>query len=335
MFKYFGYLLLPLLAAQDGQIRTLSKTYCHQAAWSPDGKWIACVIKGENLGSVALWDVKAGKIQRSIGLGNQELVALDFSPDSKLLATGELVMHRVRLWDVATAKLHKELTAPEASEKYCFRCVKFSRDGKVIVSGGDDRLIPVWDVNDGKHLKTLHTSDSAEDLAISPDSKTVAYSMPGTGMRMWSIENDQELAVLQTPSTGGTGGEGKRLAFSPTQYLLALATSSHEKKNGEDLFERRIEMWDFQKKSLLYCLRFPSRKSLFSQAIAFSPDGESFAGVNDEGRPAVWSVSTQKEIKDFPIEDVRQVIFSPDGKTLLVAAKGGVSLCPLKPKASK
>ena len=113
---------------------------------------------GKNIASVAddmvcrIWDAASGKQIRELR-GHEErtphnypsmLFACTYSPDGKLLATGDKVGHVV-IWDVETGK---QVTAFESPENYTWdpkqrrhsiggiRSLQFSPDGKLMAVGG-------------------------------------------------------------------------------------------------------------------------------------------------------------------------------------------------------
>ena len=120
------------------------------AAYSPDGKTIATCSKG----TIQLWDVKTGALQKtfeSIGAGNgATVISLAFSPDGKTIAGGGgvrgsygiLTQNDVRLWDVETgALLHTFL-----GHTYHVNAVEFSPDSGTLMSAGRGGTIFLWDV---------------------------------------------------------------------------------------------------------------------------------------------------------------------------------------------
>jgi WD40 repeat protein len=73
------------------------------ADFSPDGRWLATAGDGSRLYAVGSW-------QEGPRIDGESLA---FSPDSKLLAVGDLLYGTVRLVDPDTGKEHARLEAPE------------------------------------------------------------------------------------------------------------------------------------------------------------------------------------------------------------------------------
>lgn len=146
----------------DGQLiwrdidskKQIRKTAAHQK-WirdvqaSRDGKWIASVADDM---VARVWDAKSGKLVHELR-GHKEktphhfvsmLYACVFSPDGKLLATGDKVGH-VAIWDVTTGS---QVGAVEAPVMYTWdptqrrhsiggiRALAFSPDGRQLAVGG-------------------------------------------------------------------------------------------------------------------------------------------------------------------------------------------------------
>jgi uncharacterized protein (TIGR03067 family) len=103
--------------------------------------------------------------------------SLDFSPDSKSLACGD-VFGNVLLWDVQSGKRLATLQAfnPQGKEDDINGAfsVAFSRGGKTLAAG-TRRGIKFWDVKSGKTIEDPRgRSATVWSVAFSPDGRTVA-----------------------------------------------------------------------------------------------------------------------------------------------------------------
>jgi WD40 repeat protein len=116
---------------------------------SGDGKTLAGQLYGRDGEQIALWDVASGKrlkvLSAPIGVG---IVSLALSADGSRLAGGQRARSRagnpcdVLVWDVKTGQLLLRLSGHSNG----VQAVDFHPEGKMLVSGGTDRTIRLWDV---------------------------------------------------------------------------------------------------------------------------------------------------------------------------------------------
>src|SRR5262249_18049289 len=138
-----------------GQKKFRFRSYLLRIAYSPDGKLLAV----SDADTIRLFDATTKQELRtwegSPGIG---IKSLAFSPDSKVLATADQ-SPKVRLWDVATGKIHLEFVAHRSGAHF----VVFSPDGNLLATTGEDRdprrrdlldtneySVRVWDAKTGK-----------------------------------------------------------------------------------------------------------------------------------------------------------------------------------------
>ncbi|KIK43720.1 hypothetical protein CY34DRAFT_11561 [Suillus luteus UH-Slu-Lm8-n1] len=92
-------------------------------SWSPDG---GRVVSGLDDGTFRVWDVESGKtILGPINAGDN-IGAVCYSPDAKMIATGS----RLKIWDANSGELLKTF------EKVSSTCLAWTSDGKTLIAAG-------------------------------------------------------------------------------------------------------------------------------------------------------------------------------------------------------
>jgi len=123
--------------------------------------------------------------ERTIELGDQQVVALAISPDGRTLATGG-TGRTIALRDLDTGHLRTELGAHPAG----VRLLAFSPDGSTLASGTTaDPVIRLWDPATGQQVAGLtgHVSAS-NDLAFAPDGRTLATGSTDGSTAVWNLD---------------------------------------------------------------------------------------------------------------------------------------------------
>ena len=117
-----------------------------EVVFSPDSALLASACWD---GTVHLWNVATGEVQRELRGHNDLAQGIAFSPDGRLLASSSYD-GAVRLWDVASGRLLHLLAGHTGWVHY----VSFSPDGQLLASGSADETIRLWDPVDGACVAT-------------------------------------------------------------------------------------------------------------------------------------------------------------------------------------
>jgi WD40 repeat protein len=198
-------------------------------AISPNGKWLAA---GERkTGTVRLWDLSATQPGEAIRLEheNRRFWGVTFSPDSKTMAVG--IENGIWFWDLTDSPPKRSFAyrnvkgqarsvryAPDGrmfafSDTELIRIVdattletvgtlkghttyvislEFSPDGLVLLSGGYDHTIRLWNPVTMKQLVEQQVGDdgkqsTVEGVAFSPDGKLAASCGDDKIVRLWRV----------------------------------------------------------------------------------------------------------------------------------------------------
>ena len=290
-------------------------------AFTPDGRRL---IVGSTRKNVAVWDFVNGKSSRLVGHAAAAR-AVAVSPDGKTYATGGWD-GKVFVWDAAKRKKLLEYrghnlpnTPPGDSQTTTVRSVRFSPDGKQIVSvafGNSPfvlRLkceVKVWSVATGKTLLTLkgeHTKSRALSIVFatySPDGKTIATGGYDKKLKLWDAKTGKRLRVIAGHTNNVLG-----IAFSPDGKRVATAST-----------DRTLAVWDAATGKEL--LRLKGHKGpVFS--VAFAPDGKRIVSGCWDKTVRLWHAETGTQLLNLGKlpGPVRTIAVSPDGKR--IAAGGG------------
>ncbi len=277
------------------------KGHIYSLAFSPaDHRLLAVGCGGAaNVSHVALWDIDAGtelaRLEGATDLPGARVrqqaggvAALRFSPDgrslvagfgSPLLTTNEPVAP-LKVWDVATRRPIRRL---QGHMNFCVS-LDFSPDGTLMASGGRDGTAILWSTATWTRARTLLNPDKnslfedgsrgmVEDVAFSPDGKTLALASREASVQLWEVATGKLLETLK-----GHPSSVNAVAFSPDGRTLA--------SGGAD---QTVRLWNVETRRELMQLDPGGVELGQIQSLAFSPDGRQLLAAG--GRTAFWSTT--------------------------------------------
>ena len=208
---------------------------------------------------------------------------------------------------------------------WTIEALAFSPDGQTLVSGSYDHTVKVWNLANGKLVRTLDGhKDGVNDVLISPDGK-LFFTAGGTAepntnkvIKVWDMKTKKLLRTLKGHTLGVTS-----LAITPDGKTLVSGS-----------YDKTIKFWDPQKgirKRTLTGHTSPVR------SVAISPDGKTLASgggslkSDSDKTVKLWNLEAG-ELKSN-IKGNKNVItfigFTPDGKYLVNSTDPKISVWDL------
>lgn len=163
------------------------------AAFSPTGRALLATGGDDTDPTVKLWDAETGKLLRKLGKHTKRVLAIAFSSDGKLLATGSADNTAI-LWNVETGEKRAEFRG-HANE---ISALAFSPRGDRLATASYDGTVKLWDTREQLdeegppfELATLRPSSTVTSLAFSRDNRAlVAGGVDGFVWRWWAEHED-------------------------------------------------------------------------------------------------------------------------------------------------
>jgi hypothetical protein len=107
--------------------------------------------------------------------------------------TEESMECSIQIWNARTGKL----VATLKGHTDAVRCLAWTKDGKILVSGSYDNSIRTWNTTKWEQIAILveHT-DFVFALAISPNDRILASASKDQTTRLWNLDNNQPISSL-------------------------------------------------------------------------------------------------------------------------------------------
>ncbi len=176
--------------------------WIYRLAVSPDGNRIAAVDGGINL-----YDVETNTLTGTLPDPDDQANTLAFSPDGKLLAVAgggdEFEWnHRIRIYDSQTLELVADWNGGTSMGSNV-RMVRFSGNGKLLVSCGVDAQVRLWDTSDWSMMHAFkgHETNVQDAWLSVDDSRIVSGGLDGKP-RTWDVARREVLAIYEDHQKG-------------------------------------------------------------------------------------------------------------------------------------
>ncbi len=249
-------------------------------AFSPDGQTLAAALWE---GKIKLWDVCRGTLHQTFedALLNLPVGYVTFSPDGHTLASGHTLDAKINLWDLGSGKVRYTLRA----HGWEVKSAAFSSDGQILVSGGLDGAIQIWNWRTGILLRTLNRPSPSDfvasfvsffdysvggiwSVAVSPNGQILASGGSEQPIMLWNAGTGRLVRTFTEHSA-----RVNSVTFSPDGQTFA--------SGGDD---ETIKVWNFHTGELLQTLGHLGPV----KSIAFSADGRFLVSGCDDTTIKVW-----------------------------------------------
>jgi RNA polymerase sigma factor (sigma-70 family) len=291
----------------------------HSVCFLDGGKTLASADEAV----VRFWNVQTRNVFREIKAGTGPFLTAVFSPDEKLLASGEKG-GTIRIWETATGK---ELRRWKANAVMA-RSIAFAPDGRTLASSGTfDGSLRLWDAHTGTEIRpgTAHTG-MVMPLMFGQDGKTLFSCAQDRKVLLWEPTTGRESRVLFAGPTDASEAEWSltRFDLSPNGKVLARAGRKYRGEKPDEA----IRLWDTVTGKEINTLNSHGEVD----NLVFSPDGNMLTSSGKEGTQ-LWDAALGKELHYWP--GAVGLAFSPDSKTLAGITADSKSACFLDTATGK
>ncbi len=281
-----------------------------------------------------LWDYRQPTRLAVLSDSPPRTNALAISTDGRLAALG-CVDGRAIIW---TAPWERPQVEVRAHDGIVSR-VALASDGRTLATGGNDRLIHLWDVTDGRRLATLSAPNGTIRQLQFVDAGKHLFASGWWSLDLWDVQQARRLWSVASPSLcsdispGATrvlstvgpelriwdlAPQRERRVFAGHDGRVCASFSPDGRRVATGDMSGLIRIFDADSGALLQTLAGHTRRV---KAVHFAPDGSTLISGAEDGTLRVWNLaggSQRYALPDHNAQSSQSIALSPDGRTLAV-----------------
>jgi WD40 repeat protein/tRNA A-37 threonylcarbamoyl transferase component Bud32 len=231
--------------------------------------------------------------------------------------------------------------------------VATSPDGQAMASGSNDNTVKLWQLSNGKHIRTFGRwfsghSNMVNAVAFSPDGQLLASASSDETIKLWQISTGKEICTFkghfnwvntvtfsplssyqpgagQIFASGGADGTIKLWLTTTvleigtftghTDSVCSIAFSPDGQLLASGSADCSLKLWEVITGRELHTF---TGHSFFVNSVAISPNGQILASGSADNTIKLWNINTKQEILTMEghSDSVWSVAFSPNGQLL-------------------
>ncbi|KAA8490775.1 putative WD repeat-containing protein [Porphyridium purpureum] len=265
------------------------------ASFSSDGRFL---VSGSSDGALRLWNIRSRHCDQVMRMAEM-ISSVHMAPEGFLVAAAGGL--NVVLLNAETGECVHVLKGHTGK----VRSVRFSPDGKYLVSGARDSSVRMWDVSTGDCIRTFAKHIyQVNSVCVSADGTQIASGSTDRTVKLWDAETGKCVRTLE-----GHTDVVNAVVFSPDGQFIA---------SGSD--DNTINLHDARTGELVRTIQ-DHRDAVL--ALHFSADGSQLASGSRDETVRVWSLRRRTCVRNIKAhkDTVCTVQFSNNGQYLATGSE--------------